>query len=359
MFKKLSYQKFFFLFLITTSLFLTYHLLIWTFLTSKIFNISPYSIGDLGRMSYQINSLFPRIEQNNTLPHKHFDGKNWKNEPIDLITIGDSFSNGGGGGKNPYYQDYLATVLQINVLNIQNINKDFGYIDTIRYLHQKQWLNKIKPKAILIESVAREAVNHVPSHNQTISLNEKKLLAQIFKENHCTYFPKPLLINTANYKAPYYYIKYHFSSRAKKEVYRFKLSKNFFTTPDSNYLLAYHDDLNNINIINIETITQLNQELNTLADELKKDGITLIFMPVVDKYDLYYDYIVDHKQYPKNPFFSSLKAQSKKYIFIDTKSILIPLLEDNVQDVYYSDDTHWSYKASERITKNPIFYFLK
>ncbi|MDD5159209.1 MAG: hypothetical protein PHI47_04105 [Sulfuricurvum sp.] len=308
-------------------------------------------------MSYQIHSLVPRIEQH-TLPRKHFDKNNWKNEPIDLITIGDSFSNGGGGGKNPYYQDFIATSQQINVLNIQNIN-NFSYIDTIRYLHQKQWFNKIKPKAILIESVAREAINHLPSHHHTISTNDDLLFSQIFKKNNCTYFPKPLIINTANYKAPYYYIKYHFSPRANKEVYKFDLSKNLFTATDPNHLLVYNDDLKNINIMNNKTITQLNQELNTLANELKKDGIVLIFMPVVDKYDLYYDWIEEKNIYPKNPFFLLLRQQKQNYIVVDTKAILHPLIEKNIQDIYYADDSHWTYKASEYIANSKLWNVCK
>ncbi len=39
----------------------------------------------------------------------------------------------------------------------------------------------------------------------------------------------------------------------------------------------------------------------------------------------------------------------KEYIF--TKAILKPLLEANVKDVYYSDDTYWSFKVSEELIK--------
>lgn len=309
-------------------------------------------------MSYQIRSLAPRITKTD-LSKKHFEGDTWKGENIDLITIGDSFSNGAGGGKNNYYQDYLATTLNINILNIQNIGHQYNFLNTIRNLRKTKWFIQHHPKAILIESVSRELENQILCYpKNTIALPEKKLFHQIFRKNNPSYFPKPLLINTANYKAPFYYLKYNFSNRAKKEVYKFELEKKLFTASDMNHLLVYHDDLNNIDSV-ASIVIKLNQELNTLAKELKKDGITLIFMPVPDKYDLYYEFIKNHDRYPENPFFSLLRNLPKEYVFIDTKAILLPLLKENVQDVYYADDTHWSYKASAAITHDQHFIFLR
>lgn len=355
---KFSNQKFVFFFLIIIIIFITYHLFVWYFLTSKIFNASPYYIGDLGRMSYQIDSLSPRIEQV-TLPKRHFDSIDENKSSIDLITLGDSFSNGMGSGTNPYYQDYLATALNINILNIQNLDNSFGYIDTIRYLHQNGWLRKVHTKAILIECVTRETFNHVPSKNNALKLQPNDLNATLFKTTFTREFPKTLPINTGNYKAPYYYLKYKYSIRAKKEVYKFPLTKTLFTSNDGKYLLVYHDDLNVINDFNEKSIIKLNHELNRLAHELRKDGITLLFMPVVDKYDLYYNSIKNNNRYPSNPFFTFLRKETKNYVFIDTKKILSPMLEHNVSDLYYADDTHWSFIGSNTIANNQIFSFLK
>lgn len=331
--------------------------MIWHFMTSKIFVSPPSHIGDLGRMSYSVDSLYPRKAEG-TLPRRHYDGTNWKNKPIDLLTIGDSFSNGGGGGKNPYYQDYLATKLNINVFNIQNIDSNFSYIDTIRFLHNTKWLQKIKPKAILIEVVVRESLRDVPPKHKKPFFQDISI-KHILKPNPTAHFPQPLWINTANYKAPYYYIRYHYSVRSKKEIYRLPLTKDLFTAKDPNHLLVYHDDLNNIPKFNKSSIQHLNSELNLLAEELRKENITLVFMPIVDKYDLYYNYILNRDQYPENPFFSLLRSEPKKYLFIDTKTILQSMLKNNIHDLYYPDDTHWSYKASEKIVMDQAFIFLQ
>jgi hypothetical protein len=126
-----KFVKTFFGFLIV---FIIYHLLIWNLYTSKIFDCKPYSIGDIGRMSYQLDSLHYRLDER--ILQKHAISYNQYKEGmnIDIITIGDSFSNGGAYGLNPLYQDYLATKTEKNILNIQNINDQYTYIETLNAL---------------------------------------------------------------------------------------------------------------------------------------------------------------------------------------------------------------------------------
>lgn len=74
-------------------------------------------------------------------------------------------------------------------------------------------------------------------------------------------------------------------------------------------------------------------------------------MPAVDKYDLYYDYI-QNNTHLKNPFFDLIRPLKKDYYFVDTKNILSTLLQKDIKDVYWIDDTHWSHIASQAISKN-------
>lgn len=358
MYKNVVYKQFCFFFTGILLLFLIYHIAVWSFITSKIFDASPYYIGDLGRMSYRVDSLFPRIEQY-TLPKKHWETIPHQSDPIDVITIGDSFSNGMGSGMNPYYQDYLATRWKVNVLNIQNLDDSFSYIDTIYYLKNQGWFTSHHPKVIVIESVERESLNHIPTKHPLATLTKEELNNRLFKKKFTNILPKVMIINTANYNAPYYNFGYHFSDHIQKEVYRLALTQKFFTTKDRNHLLVYHDDLKHINQFTPIAVHDLNTQLNTLADILEKEGIKLIFMPCVDKYDLYYDYTSDKQKYPENKFFPLLRNEPKRYLFVDTKALLTPLLKNKVQNLYYADDTHWSYKASQVISNNAPFTFLK
>lgn len=342
-------QKFVKVFIIIIGVFLLYHLSIWSIFTSKIFGRTDgLHVGDLGRMSYQVNMLKPR-KLEHTLQKKHINKTNWNNQKIDIITIGDSFFNAGGGGKNPYFQDYLATIHDKNVLNIQNY-KNTTMLETIVGLYNNGTLNKLKPKVIIIESIQRELVSRFTKDiDFSFSLDTNTIKDLLEDRVDEKVLPSVLQINTANYKLAFYYFKYMNNINAVKEVYKFNLNKNMFSSKTSDELLVYHDDIKRLNHFNANSIKKINDTLNKLAEILKTLHIKLIFMPVVDKYDLYFDFIEDNA-YPKNSFFTLIRKMEKNYYFVDTKKILLPLLEE--KDIYYPDDTHWSYKASEILAED-------
>lgn len=113
------------------------------------------NVGDLSRLSYQLQYSQHKIRENtiNTPKfHKIFNGE----KSLDLITIGDSFSSGGGGGKGSYYQDFIANEYKIKIANI-SIVKDVR--STFKMVIQDEFLEKYKPKIILLQSVQREFLN--------------------------------------------------------------------------------------------------------------------------------------------------------------------------------------------------------
>jgi hypothetical protein len=103
-----------------------------------------------------------------------------------------------------------------------------------------------------------------------------------------------------------------------------------------------------------DNIELLNENFNVLARDLSQKGIKLIFMPAVDKYNLYRPYIVSNI-YKESIFFEYLETLPKEYIFINTKKILSKELENGEKDIFFADDTHWSYKASEKIVSDKEF----
>ena len=330
-------------------LFFMYHVTMWFFFTSKVLGLeNKISIGDLTRMSYQLDTAHVR-ELKYTLPKSFIYNQTFHNQPIDMITIGDSFSHGGGNGLNPYYQDYLASIYNTNILNVEPLKYD-QFIETVVGLHNSGYLQEKKIKYILVESVERfltmrfdKEINYSQFELNTPTLSNKVLLP---KHRDIPF------INTANYKLPYYNIAYKFNEHAKKAVYKLKLTKELFSNHKE--MLVFHDDINVIPHFTKKSVSNINANFNQLAKLLKKDGIQLIFMPTTDKYDLYYKYIKNN-QHPKNPFFDLIRPLHKDYIFIDTKAILEPLLDNGQKDIYFIDDTHWSCRASEAIANNQIF----
>jgi hypothetical protein len=309
------------------------------------------SIGDLARLSYNSDILYKR-KLCYTLSKSHLHKENFRNQKLDLITIGDSFSYGGAYGKNPFYQDYLSSVYNINVLNIgtKNISE---YIEAAVNLHNNGFLKKHHTKYLLLESVERliplrfaKKINWNCNYKTIIRIKTKK-----------PYHQNVNFISTANYKTVFFNLQRSlFPNKNIHGIYSFKLTKKLFTNK-SNRMLIYYSDIQNIPLFNKKNIRLINQNLNKLAKILKKDGITLIFMPVVDKFDLYEPYI-QNNQYQKNNFFKEFHHLKKEYLFIDTKALFSPLLEKGIQDLYYIGDTHWSYKASQALVNAPLFQQL-
>ena len=333
------------------TLFLSYHLVIWFLFTSKIFGLdSKHSIGDLARMSYQIDMLYKR-ELKYTLAKSFIYKDIYKGQKIDIITIGDSFSHGGGGGENPYYQDYLASYYNKNVLNIDP-QDPYDFFATAVGLYKSGFLEKSHTRYLVIQSVERFFPRRFAND---LNISKYKAIAPDISAKTFTiqHLDVPL-ISTANYKIPYYSLMYHFKENAKKDIHKVFLNQELFSHNIKNKMLFLHGDVTNIPQFTEENIQKINKNFNTLADLLATIGVKLIVFPTPDKYDLYAEYIKENK-HPKNPFFLIMNKVQKKYVYIDSKSILQKLLEAGVKDVYFPDDTHWNYKASEAIIKQSVF----
>jgi len=352
-FKALSiFKRYTAYFLLALSLFLAFHLSVWFGFNSKIFDSAPAYVGDLARLGYQIDSIQAR-ELSNTLPLQHIGVETWKDQPIDILSIGDSFANGMAGGKNPYFQDYLASEGGLSVLNIQNIRQEYSYIETILILLNSGWLRKHRPSSILIETVQREMQGRFERPmNWDLSMALSEVEKNLFNRGWAPFVPPLSPINTANYKLPLFNMLYAFSPSAfrKSKVYKLALKEPLFDAEASSTLLLYKTDVEWLSHPNKQNMQRINNNFNRLAELLEKEDIRLYVMPAVDKYDLYEPYIKENP-YQKNIFFDLLRPLDKSYRLIDTKAILAPLLTKGVKDVFYADDTHWSYKASHAISE--------
>lgn len=343
-------KKYIKLFLYIVVAFSLFHFVIWNLFTKHIFDIGDdYYIGDAGRMSYQVDSLFLRKNENNlTKKHINFD-VNEKN--VDVITIGDSFSNGIVQGKNPFYQDYIATLKNLKVMNIQNPTDNF--IDAIIKLHKLGVLKKLDVKYVIIEGVERSIATFARDIDFDVKI-EDTYLDNLVRPNFNRKFDHTF-INRLNYNALLYNILYNYNSKAYlSNIHKFRLNGDYFSVKDSDILLCYDKDIKSVKTISQEVVEKINNNFNKLQRSLSEDGITLYFMPAVDKYDLYSSFIINNK-YPQNSFFDLIRKQDKEYKLIDTKKILLESINNGEKDIYYSDDTHWSYIGSQRIIEKIKF----
>lgn len=358
----MRYKSFVFSTLFAAGFYLLFHIFIWTQYTSKIFGRKDGKyVGDIARVSYQIQALFPRKLQY-TLPKRHLSKENYKDKNIDIITIGDSFSQGVTGGKNPYYQDYIATYYNKNILNIsRTVNGQFQFFEPVITLANNGWFKEQHPKYVIIESVERFVIPRFAKKFdfERNDFQEDTLSRYVLSpKKHNSYIPKLKLINTANYKYIYYNYIYNNPPKVEVDVIKLQLNKNLFSTKTfQNQLLIHNEDTISLEYYTPKNVRLINDNFNKLAKKLKPLGIKLIFLVGTDKYDIYYPYIRNNP-FIENRFFSLMRPLKKEYIFIDSKKILRNLLKNKVKDVYYSDDTHWSYKASEAIAKSKQFQEL-
>ena len=340
-------------------IFIIFHAAIWNIYTKSIFNLPDGKIiGDMTRMSYDKDISVVKDKERIDF----FSMQTWDGKAVDLLTIGDSFSNGGGGY---CYQNYLVNTNNLRVLNVSKVkilNADVGYIESIIVLSNSGLLKKINPKSILIESVQRKALRRFAKDiDFTLSLNLKNnkndTSKSIFKKitSAPAKIPKATFINNINYNALIYNVLYNFDDRAYfSKIYKLPLTKELFTNKKPQLLLCYKNDIENIPKETETKIKWMNNNFNILSDKLKKQNIDLYVMPVVDKYTLYLPYIKNNK-YPKSIFFDKLTKLEKRYYFINTKEILRTEIKKGKKDLYWADDTHWSTNAIKAVFSKVYF----
>ena len=320
---------------------------IWQTLTRDLLTDIHYDGGDLARMSYLADAKLPRRNKA-TLPNRHIPFKEYQGGPVDMVTIGDSFSNGGAGGENRYYQDYIASLNKMTVLNLDHY-RDLDLITTVCVLANNGFLDRVRPRYLLIEASekgVKELIRGV-DFARTASMEE----VRAFKLFPQAAPPKVPFINNGNFKYLLNRVAYRFSDHGfYGGVYLAKLERDFFSIAKGNRLLYLRNPAN----FTAAEVSQLNDNLNRLADLLAGKGIKMVYMPYVDKYTLYSKWL-PKKRFPESQFFELLRPLAKRYRLIDTKAILGEMLERGEKDVFYPDDTHASWKASERIFSQERF----
>lgn len=327
---------------------------IWHFFTRDLLTFEPYYNGGLDRLGYVFGSKHYRKPET-TLPLRHIEGAEYRGGPIDVLTIGDSFSNDRDNGRDPLYQDWIASLHELTVMNIQPL-KHRDKLTTLAILLNSGYIDTVRPRFIVLETVERYCVSE---YAKPLDLAQKLPLAEIEEFYRSAEYrfspPKVFFLNSGNFKFIFYSMLYRFSDHAFfSPVTVRNLSKPFFSARNGDTLLVISEDMKSIPLATQDRIRTLNANINMLAKRFREKGITLYFMPAADKYTMYSSYILDNP-YPESVFFELLRTEPREYVLVDTKALLQELIEKGEKDVYYSDDTHWSWKASRKIAESMRF----
>jgi hypothetical protein len=340
--------------------FLLFNVIVWKCWTEELLT-KKYDGGDLVRTGYVHGSREYRKTRFD-LPRRHLEMSRFNGQDIDVLTIGDSFSYGGGEGRNCYYQDYIASLGNLSVLNVFPYPTDdrfvgFSPLSTLAVLYNSGYLDRIRPRVVLIQSVERYCLIRFAKPLDFTRTDTLENVADFYQKDHGSLLyrlPDIGFLNEGNFKFVYASMLYRFRDTVNEKVYLRDLSRPFFSVPNDRKLLFLGEDIRNIPFANRDTVGRLNDTFNQVADILAAKGIRLYFMPVVDKYDLYSEYLVGNP-YPASVFFEELRKLPKKYTLIDTKAILRAEVDKGEKDVFHADDTHWSCKASRKIFETVRF----
>lgn len=343
------YRRFLAAFAVFLVAYLAFHYVVWKTCTERILSPEPAPAGDLARIGYlpRYAAKHPVIVD---LARRHVEAADWDGRHVDVLTVGDSYANGGGGGKNPYFQDYLATRFGLEVLNVQP-HRDLGLLGTVAWLQSSGMLDRMGAPEIVVECAERLAVVRMADGARLdgdagADHVEKWLRSTRYRSE----LPRPSFLNAGNLKFVAYHLLYLVSDHALwSDTYVRDVRANLWTGPDPDRLLFFKEDLDGVKLSTPDNVRRVNDSVNALADLLAAGGRKLHFMPVVDKYELYAPYLVNDP-YPRNHLFETLRSLPRHYELVDTKAILDPLVAAGVKDVFHADDSHWTWVASEAVT---------
>lgn len=307
---------------------------------------------DLLRLGYfpsiekEYRSVFKEEFKRKTFFYEFLDNKNKKAK---IFTIGDSFTEQDNFG----YKNYLAE--KYDVLNFNRFIFD-NQIQTLYQLLNSSFFEDRKIEYVILENVERHFVHNVIrldslQMSKGFHFNDLSEKPKTTKEkNEESFFSKKIIY------FPLSMFRYYFGHDylSNELIYNYNLKSDKLFSNNSNRLLFLSEDLWGLKFNNdLNEVKKMNNVLNDLSDKLSGKGIKLIVLPAPDKYDLYYDYIIDKTNFPKPLFFEYLGSLKKNYLYIDTKKILSAQL-GRKKDIYFYDDSHWSPNASKIVSEEIV-----
>lgn len=299
--------------------------------------INPYLSGDIGPLGYI------------TFPKGYADGVCMTNKVVScgynfadyeedgILTIGDSFSQ--TNNRDEIYNYFMAESWDCKVYNLSQewFTNPFN---RFLYLSKTQKL----PKIVVVESVERdliERLNDITLHLTSEEMIMHKKIDTTSIESHAD--KKSAFEKTQEWIKRKMRIKGY-----ENPIYHSKLIKPLFSCQGKeDDLYFYNHDVNNIPI-NDSLLSIATLKLDSLFTYADSIGIELYLLIAADKYDVYQDYIVANP-YPKQDVLERLYLMYPHPRIINSKDTLSKMVANDVMDVYWCNNTHWSPIGAEAV----------
>lgn len=268
-----------------------------------------------------------------------------------VLVIGDSFSHGGGVGKQGDYVNYLAH---------ESGRKVVVYTPSDATLSS--------PVQIAYDVLNLGCIDSTCVHNLVVQEVERYLVDRhsSFVTTH-TSMPRPTEQSSQPAQQPTQqpsssgplervrdYVFYHLLG--KNPIYSARLSKPLFGGSEPDVLYFYHDDVKLGFDVTDKRRQQVVDSYRALIDVARRQGVNLIVLVAADKYDMYQEFITDG-HYPAKTLNEDLQqwmGSDAQGTFVFSKQVLLPYIRRGVRDVYLFNDTHWSPASSHLISQEII-----
>jgi len=263
---------------------------------------------------------------------------------FDVLTIGDSFSEQQGFS----YINYLADNPSLSIVHYNGDLHD-NAIQELYSLCNGDFFDKVQVRYVVLQCVERELLNISEGIDANAQLLTKTLLHKIAarKSNVEQDDETDALFTDRNVIFPLYNVLYYFNDHAfYSDTYKVATDLKLFSV-ERKELLFFGEDLRNASKNNKPgAATTVNLALERLSAKLSQKNVTLIVLPSPDKYDFYFDNILEKDRYIKPEILDRIGALPKSYQYVDSRRVLRGA---GGKDIYFYDDTHWSPWASQRI----------
>jgi len=276
----------------------------------------------------------------------------------DVLVIGDSFSHGGGVGKEGDFVNYLAHDGRLDVVVFTPSDASLDSPVQVAYdVMNLGGIDTARVKNLVVEEVERYIISR---HNNFV------LTHHALPQSHADDDPS----NASSDDAPTLqqaqtgpllrvkdYVFYHFLGA--NPIYKVQLSSDLFGGGDPRTLYFYNEDVNGGIDVPEAVLSHITTNYRQLIDKAHERGINLIIVIACDKYDLYQDWVVDNP-YPAKHLNEdiALLMGTDTASMVFTKRVLHPLVKQGIKDVYLFNDTHWS-PSSSRIVAREVINKLK
>ena len=304
------------------------------------FYISPRAdVSDLGYLALipfgaEYGQMISKNEMKDTLFIIVKNTEELRNIHVNVLTVGDSFSQQGSAG----YQNYMPG----EGISVANCRRSL-YESPIQYAcNILDWgvVDSTNIDVLVVEVVERDLAINIGNFGENkIEVPEPESTSD-------------KVVGSANVWSLLRardFVLYRYAGRSP--VYTFDLKRDFFSSHEPNKLYVYDRDVINGLTIDEALRPKVKEVFDLLTRKAHDRGIKLMLMMPVDKYDLYQDYITD------NPYPPKRVNEDVREIFGDIPEVMLckyclqPLLDKGEKDVFLFDNTHWSYKGSEAVGK--------